>query len=226
VTVSWFFMTSHLRPPPGMGLDESRTSRLVGDLASQVQDRVAWCFAGEAWLSRRFPRRSNVLLQLRVQDSTDVLVDPPRTKNIGGPKEVRCQLTIPAHWCREPGDGLLGLRMFTAVSKALTVIGTRYDLGPPPLRKPTAVAGKPPIYDLFTSRDFPPSAYGSAANEVQRLADHADPHQLVVSATGPFTERPDLRNDVLRALGNVEGQKVIAIPADKEVTIWTVRIPL
>ena len=52
----WITLTlKRFKPLPG--IDPDPQGRAV-DVASHVEDRVAPCFAGAAWLNRRFPARS------------------------------------------------------------------------------------------------------------------------------------------------------------------------
>jgi hypothetical protein len=223
----WITLTlKRFKPPPG--IDPDPQGRAI-DVVSHVQDRIAPCFAGAAWLKRRFPARSylNILL-LPQNDDASVSVEYLKTKGWGmgngGPREIRCGLRIPAVWFTEAGHGLVGLRLFQAVLHALNVVGDHYGIGRPAARIP-----KPdPDFELWDPFGPPPPRglpYAEINAHLERLTVSIGPDQLVLAVKEPASSTiTDQCRNVHEALGLIVERHTLTAP-DAKATAWIIQIP-
>lgn len=220
---SWLSVSAH-DPGRDSGVDVERYSRCVHDLVAYINDAVERSFAGSTWLKQRFPAKSYVRIDVRVNSGETVNVDKLRTKTYGGPKEIICPVSVPAVWFDVPGDGLLAIRLFRAVLLALDSIGECYEIGSPPLRATKADPGKPDLMDPFSPRLAQPSPYGEAACSLQEIADRAEPHQLVLAGHGLASRFVRARQEAVgQALGMVEAEHVLPAPGEGGVRVWVIR---
>ncbi|MEU8664173.1 hypothetical protein, partial [Actinoplanes philippinensis] len=135
-----------------------------------------------------------------------------------GPKTIRCDLRIPADWLAEPGDGLLGLRLFQAMLYALRAIGDHYDIGGPAAAGP---GGGAAAWDPFGPPPPPPS-YADVNAHLEHLATSLRPDQLLLVVKEPTTATVARRcRDVRQALGTVVGEHTL----HRKATAWTIQLP-
>jgi hypothetical protein len=221
----WLTLYARLTVPTG--LDPVRYGRIHA-VEHGVADRIIRGFAGPAWLHRRFPARSSVRLDLLTHDDVSVGVEHLKPKGWGGghggPKQVRCRLRIPAFWLAEPGDALLGLRLFQGVLQALHLIGERYGIGAPAAVGPGADHGDPDLRDPFHPPPPQPSYAGINAH-LERLAASLGPDHLLLAVRGPTSSivaGPCRR--VREALGAVVEQHTLTEPQVK-ATAWIIQTP-
>ena len=209
------------------GVDPDSYWRMA-DAGNRVADRVTRCFAGSAWLRRRFPARSYVQVFLLTTDAASAGVEYLTTESGpgggDGPQGISCGLQIPTAWMAAPGDGLLGLRMFQAVLHALRAIGERYDIGMPSAVGPGADRGEPDVWDPFGPPPRQPS-YADINAHLDRLTRSLRPDQLLLAAKEPVpaTVARQCRT-VCEALGTVVDQHTLTAP-DTKATAWTIHTP-
>jgi hypothetical protein len=221
----WLDLSARLTVPTG--IDPARYLRIHA-VEHHVADRITRCFAGAAWLSRRFPARSSVRVDLLTHDDASVGVEHLKPKSWGGghggPKQIRCRLRIPASWPAQPGDALLGLRMFQGVLHALHLIGERYGIGTPAAIGPRGGHGDPELWNPFRPPPPPPS-YADINAHLERLAASLQPEQLLLAVQGPTssTVARQCRN-VRAALGAEVDQHILTAP-DAKATAWTIQTP-
>ena len=221
----WIASSAPFTAPPGV--DPVRYQRVVTAVASQVEYRVAPCYAGSAWLKRRFPARSYVQVHLLAHNDAAVSVEYLKTKSwtdSDGPQEIRCGLRIPTVWFAEPGDGLIGLRLFQAVLHALNVVGDHYGIG-----RPRAVNPKPDpdfgLRDPFLPPPLDTFPYAEINAHLDRLATSIGPDHLVLAVKEPTsTTITDQCRSVHEALGMIVERHTLAAP-EAEATAWTIQIP-
>jgi hypothetical protein len=195
------------------------------DVGSRVTDRVTRCFAGSAWLRRRFPARSYVQLFASTTDDASVSVEYFRTESgpdgDDGPQGIYCGLQIPTSWMATAGDGLLGLRMFQAVLHALHAIGKRYDIGMPAAARPRADRE---MWDPFGPPPPQPS-YADINGHLQRLAASLRRDQLLLTVKEPASATTARQcRTVCEALGTVVDQHTLTTP-DAKAAAWTIQTP-
>jgi hypothetical protein len=210
--------------PRHVDVDVEQYERTAHDLAFHVTDAVERAVAGAAWLKRRFPAGGSVTIELKVSAGDRLEVGKPRTRNYGGPKGIMCRADIPAGWFAESGDGLLGIRFLRAALQVLNIIGTHYDLGPPPIRSARADTGKPALIDLFAPRAIEPPIFREAADSIDRLVAGMSPAELVLGAVEP-TNRGIQRKRlaVAQSLGTVESEQAFRAGEEQQVRAWTIR---
>ncbi|MET0494880.1 MAG: hypothetical protein ABW000_17295 [Actinoplanes sp.] len=221
----WLALYAPLTVPTG--IDPVRYLRLPA-AQHHVADRITRCFAGPAWLSRRFPARSSVRVDLLTHDDASVSVEHLKPKGWGGghggPRQIRCRLRIPASWPAQPGDALLGLRMFQGVLHALHLIGERYDIGTPAAVRPGAGRGDPDLRDPFHPPPPEPS-YADINAHLERLAAALHPEQLLLAVRGPTSSTVARQcRGVHEALGEVVDQRTLTAPQMK-ATAWIIQPP-
>jgi hypothetical protein len=220
----WF----HLSAPPKAptGVDPVLRWRLIG-AANRVADRVTRCYAGSAWLKRRFPSRSSVHVHLLPTGNAPVSVQRLNIFRWGdndGPIEIGCGLRIPMPWLTDPGDALLGLRLFQAVLHALHAVGDHYDIGRLAAIGPNADHDKPEVFDPFRPRPAPHS-YADLNARLNRLAAALGPEQLLLAVKEPMSSTVAGRcRDVREALGTVVDQHTLTAPNVK-ATAWIIQTP-
>ncbi|HEX8344957.1 MAG TPA: hypothetical protein VF657_09460, partial [Actinoplanes sp.] len=138
-----------------------------------VADRVTRCFAGSAWLRRRFPAGSFLQVYLLTTDDASVGVEILTTESgpdrDNGPQGIHCNVRIPMSWLAERADALLGLRLFQVVLHVLHVIGEHYGIGMPAAIGPGADRGDPKVWDPFGPPPALPS-YADINAHLERLA--------------------------------------------------------
>ncbi|WP_433796201.1 hypothetical protein [Actinoplanes sp. CA-252034] len=218
-----FWLDPYTRFKSLTGVDPVLYERM-SSVSTEVAERVTRCFAGQAWLRRRFPAHSHVNMRLLPQSDTAAGVELVKTRRGAGPKTIRCDLRIPISWLAEPGDGLLSLRLFQAMLHALHVIGERYDIGAPAAVGPGGHRGDPGVRDPFGPPPPPPS-YADINAHLTRLATSLGPDQLVLAVKEPTsaTVARQCRN-VRQALGTVVDQHTLIAPHAK-ATAWTIQTP-
>jgi hypothetical protein len=220
-------MTAFTYPAP-TGVDSLLYMNLVG-VSNQVADRVTRCFAGSAWLRRRFPARSYVQVHLLPRNDASVDVEYLRThswsEDGAGPQEIQCGLRIPMAWLAEPGAALLGLRVFQAVLHALHAIGNHYGIGTPTAIGPNADRGNPEVSDPFSPPPPAPS-YTDINAHLERLTASLKPEQLLLAVKEPTssTIAGQCRN-VSEALGSIIEQHTLTTPNAK-ATAWLIQTRL
>ncbi|UQU66840.1 hypothetical protein COUCH_11465 [Couchioplanes caeruleus] len=198
-------------------------------VSTEVTERVTRCFAGQAWLRRRFPARSYVNMRLLPHGDATVGVELVKTETRGGggpsgPKTIRCDLRIPTSWLAEPGDGLLSLRLFQAMLHALHVIGEHYDIGTPAVVGSGGNRGDSEVWDPFGPPPPPPS-YAHINAHLERLAASLSPDQLLLVVKEPTSATIARQcHNVRQALGAVVDQHTLTAP-DAKATAWTIQTP-
>jgi hypothetical protein len=226
MSVMTFWLDPYTRFKSLTGVDPVLYERM-SSISTEVAERVTRCFAGQAWLRRRFPARSYVNLRLLPHSDTTVGVELVKIRRGGGPsgpKTIRCDLRIPTSWLAEPGDGLLGLRLFQAMLHALNVIGEHYDIGTPAAVGPGRHRGDPEVRDPFGPPPPPPS-YAHIDAHLKRLAASLSPDQVLLVVKEPTSAAiaRQCRN-VRQALGIVVDQHTLTAPHAK-ATAWTIQTP-
>ncbi|MEV6599879.1 hypothetical protein AB0M36_23935 [Actinoplanes sp. NPDC051346] len=221
-----FWLDPYTRFKSLTGVDPVLYERMRS-VSTEVAERVTRCFAGSAWLRRRFPARSYVNMRLLPGSDATVGVELLKTKGGGGPngpKAIRCDLRIPASWLAEPGDGLLGLRLFQAMLHALHAIGEHYVIGMPAAVGPGADRGDPEVWDPFDPPP-PPLSYADINAHLERLAASLSPNHLLLAVKEP-TSAAVVRQcrEVSEALGTVVDQHTLSAPNAK-ATAWTIQTP-
>ena len=220
-----FWLTLYARLKEQKGVDPVHFNQMLA-VFNDVADRVTRCFAGEAWLRRRFHARSYVQVRLLATDDASVSVEHLKTKGYGGgtdgPREIRCVLRIPTSWLAERGDGLLGLRLFQAVLHALHAVGDRYGIGTPAAVGPGSDRGNPEVWDPF--RPPPPlPSYADINAHLERLAASLHPEQLLLAVQGPTSSTVAGQcRSVSEALGAVVDQHTLTAPNVK-ATAWIIQ---
>jgi hypothetical protein len=220
----WLDLSAPLRAPAGV--DPFLYEQMIA-VSNKVADRVTRCFAGPAWLKRRFHARSYVRLHLLLTDDASVSVEHLKTKSWipggGGPLEIRCGLRIPTAWLAERGDGLLGLRLFQAVLHALHAVGDHHDIGgaPAPVG-PGADRSTPEVWDPFHPPP-PPPTYADINTHLERLTATLHPDQLLLAAKEPMSSTVAKQcQDACEALGAVIDQQTLTAP-DAKATAWIIQ---
>jgi hypothetical protein len=222
----WIALSAPFAAPAGV--DPHRYQRVATAVASHVADRVTLCYAGSAWLKRRFPARSYVQVHLLAHNDASVSVHYLKTKSWGdpdGPQEIQCGLRIPTSWFAEAGDGLAGLRLFQATLHAVNAVGDHYDIG-----RPAAAAAKPgrgdlSLWDPFRPLEPGPSAYADIDAHLERLAASINPDQLLLAVKEPTSPTVTRQcRSMGAALGAIADQHALTSPK-AEATAWTIQIP-
>ena len=196
-----------------------RYESVIYDLTIEVDTAIGRCVAASAWLKRGFPAGCLVNVQFQPHLGDELLIEKPRSRNRGGPKEIICAVGIPVGWFAEKGHGVPAIRLLQAVLQVLALVGTNFGLGPPPLRS-RATGGKAAPTDPFQPPAARPSPYAAAGAELDRMVQTAGPGQLIVAAVGPADEH---RAEILSALGTTEAETVLDGPGKEKIRAWTIR---
>ncbi|UQU66861.1 hypothetical protein COUCH_11575 [Couchioplanes caeruleus] len=203
-------------------VDWASYGRMI-EASNHVSPRVSRCFAGSAWLRRRFPARSHVTLFFVLSDDTSVSVTYLTTISTpdddDSPQGIYWVLNLPTAWLAEPGDGLLGLRLFEAVLDALRVIGEHYGIGMPAAAGSGADRGD--VWDPFGPPPRP--SYADINTALERLTASLPPEQLLLVAKEPVTATVARQCRIVReALGTVINELTLTGPNTKG-TAWTIQ---
>ena len=186
----------------------------IYDLAIEVDRAIGRCVATPAWLRQRYPAGCLINVQFQPYEGDEPLIEKPRSKNRGGPKEIICPIGVPVGWFTG-GHAVPGIRLLRAVFQVLGVVGKNFGLGPPPLRSRSA-KGAPA--DPFQPPR--PSPYAEAGAELDRMTRAAEPGQLVLAATGRSGAQ---EAKILGALGTIENETVLNGPGKETIRVWAVR---
>lgn len=220
----WLFISARF-PRAGPGIDVAAYEGRVHDLVGMVNIVFGRAFDGARWLGRRFPPRTYLDIAVHVQAESGIRVERLRNRNYEGAKALRYRLWVPAAWFAEPGDGLLGIRLFRAVLALLTTLGVERDLGPPPLRSAAADPGRPEPVDLFSPGGSPPPRFAPIARRLLELTERADPGQLVLAGLESVPEPVRrARAVVTRDLGATEEEVAVALTERERLRVWTLRM--
>ncbi|MCO8276159.1 hypothetical protein M1L60_36840 [Actinoplanes sp. TRM 88003] len=203
------------RPVPG----GERYESVIYDLTIEVDTAIGRCVAAAAWLKPAFPAGCLVNVQFQPHEGDELLIEKPRSKNRGGPKEIICPVGVPVSWFDGGGHGVPAIRLLRAVFQVLALVGKNFGAGPPQLRGRIS-GGKSAAVDPFRPPEPRPSPYAAAGAELDRMARDTEPGQLVVAALGSRGER---RAEILGALGTTEAESVLNGPGREKVRTWTVR---
>jgi hypothetical protein len=211
------------KPPPGV--DPGRYHHMIS-VGADVARRVTRCFAGASWLRRAFPARSFVQLHMLTSNDASITVEyllmESESDSATAPRGIHCGLRIPTSWIMEPGDALLGLRLFQAVLQALQAIGEHHNIGMPAAIGPDADRGNPPVWDPFRPPlGLPPYAEIKAGLERRAASLHPDQLLLIVKQPVSSTVYGQCQ-DVGEALGAVVDQYTLTAPRIK-VTAWIIQ---
>lgn len=203
------------RPVP----DSERYESVIYDLTIEVDTAIGRCVAAAAWLKPTFPAGCLVNVQFQPHAGEELLIEKPRSRNRGGPKEIICPVGVPVGWFAEGGHGVPAIRLLRAVLQVLALVGKNFGLGPPQLRS-RITGGKSAPTDPFRPPAAAPSPYAAAGAELDRMARAAEPGQLIVAAPGRAGKR---RSEILGALGADDVESVLDGPGREKVRVWTVR---
>jgi len=224
-SASWLSISSQIRPPQDIDLDQERYERGV-ELYAHAEDRIERAFDGSRWLKGKFPAGSMLQIDTRVSAVETIVVEKTKTKNYGGPKEITCRTLIPAAWFKSPDDGLLAIRILNAVLSVLRHVGDAYGLGgPPPLRSPGRDPQSPPLVNPFIPREMPAALNSPAVTAIENAMDKATPEQFVIAAHQQVPSAISAnRERVIEALGAPHQQYAGDLGDGREVKVWLVQL--
>jgi hypothetical protein len=148
----WLWLKSHT------ARSGQPASAAATDVYSSVKERIESCFLGYQWLRLRFPETDTHTPCLDIRPRLAMVAKPAVTgmalRSIydyaydyaDEHRDFICEVDLPESWFVGAVDGLLGIRLMTAVLCVLETAGSDLGIGMPKLRTPKVGAALPP-YD-------------------------------------------------------------------------------